>query len=430
MKPTLTLLLCAVLLGSARAQTYFYIDAIAVQPTPTSDQDNVSVALTGGLSSTGAYVVSASATVVGSVVTISIAAADDGGATVIVPHTEVVPIGQLDAGDYTIVIDGQNVGDFAPGPQHQFTVSGGGSPCDSLELVSVRWHPFSDTALVVHVINGNTIGELFDYPNFILFDASGDTLAKETVNFFGIGGESYHTMRIMDGVTFPVNTFSATLELWTGFTTSLACTWELEVDLCPPAPCTTLIPNIQNLGGAITTGTFNWGILSNSVVVVSGSFVLDAENQYDADTICLPPGVYTMLAGSDGGPLSGQPYYSAVVPGGFSTASTPVGDLVPEPLAFRFYEPCFDPTQSVGSANEIADLTLLSGAGEFTLVHAQGVLGEIRVFDSTGRMVHRSSSTADRTVIGTQGWPNGIYSVVVAAPKGIELSIRTYVHRP
>jgi hypothetical protein len=375
-------------------------------------------------------VVSASATVVGSVVTISIAAADDGGATVIVPHTEVVPIGQLDAGDYTIVIDGQNVGDFAPGPQHQFTVSGGGSPCDSLELVSVRWHPFSDTALVVHVINGNTIGELFDYPNFILFDASGDTLAKESVNFFGIGGESYHTMRIMDGVTFPVNTFSATLELWTGFTTSLACTWELEVDLCPPAPCTTLIPNIQNLGGAITTGTFNWGILSNSVVVVSGSFVLDAENQYDADTICLPPGVYTMLAGSDGGPLSGQPYYSAVVPGGFSTASTPVGDLVPEPLAFRFYEPCFDPTQSVGSANEIADLTLLSGAGEFTLVHAQGVLGEIRVFDSTGRMVHRSSSTADRTVIGTQGWPNGIYSVVVAAPKGIELSIRTYVHRP
>ena len=429
MKPTLTLLLCAVLLGSARAQTYFYIDAIAVQPSPTSDQDNVSVALTGGLSSTGAYVVSASATVIGSVVTISIAAADDGGLTVIVPHTEVVPIGQMDAGVYTIVIDGQNVGDFAPGPQHQFTVSGGGSPCDSLELVSVRWHPFTDTALVVHVINSNTMNELFDYPNFILYDASGDTLAKETVNFFGIGGESYHTMRIMDGVEIPVNTFSATLELWTGFTTSLACTWELEMDLCPPAPCTTLIPNIQNLGGAITTGTFNWGILSNAVVVVSGSFVLDAENQYDADTICLPPGVYTMLAGSDGGPLSGQPYYSAVVHGGFSTASTPVGDLVPEPLAFRFYEPCFDPTQSVGSANEIADLTLLSGAGEFTLVHAQGMLGEIRVFDSTGRMVHRSSSTTDRTVIGTQGWPTGIYSVVVATPNGALRSIKTLVDR-
>jgi hypothetical protein len=429
MKPILTLLLCAVLLGSTRAQTYFYIDEIAVQPSPTSAQDNVSIALTGGLSSTGAYVVSASATVVGSVVTISIAAADDGGLTVIVPHTEVVPIGQLDAGDYTIVIDGQNVGDFAPGPQHQFTVSGGGSPCDSLELVSVRWHPFSDTALVVHVINGNTISELFDYPNFILFDASGDTLAKETVNFFGIGGESYHTMRIMDGVEIPVNTFSATLELWTGFTTSLACTWELEVDLCPLAPCTTLIPNIQNLGGAITTGTFNWGILSNAVVVVSGSFVLDAENQYDADTICLPPGVYTMLAGSDGGPLSGQPYYSAVVPGGFSTASAPVGDLVPEPLAFRFFEPCFDPTQSVGSANESADLTLLSGAGEFTLVHSQGVLGDIRVFDSMGRMAHRSYSTADRTVIGTQGWPTGIYSVIVATPNGALRSIKTLVDR-
>jgi hypothetical protein len=282
---------------------------------------------------------------------------------------------------------------------------------------------------VVHVLNTNTVSELFDYPNFILFDASGDTLAKETVNFFGIGGESYHTMRIMDGVTFPVNTFSATLELWTGFTTSLACTWQLEVDLCPPAPCTTLIPNIQNLGGAITTGTFNWGILSNAVVVVSGSFVLDAENQYDADTICLPPGVYTMLAGSDGGPLSGQPYYSAVVPGGFSTASAPVGDLVPEPLAFRFYERCFDPTQGVGSANESADLALLTGAGEFTLVHSQGALGDIRVFDSTGRMAHRSYSTADRTVIGTQGWPTGIYSVIVATPNGALRSIKTLVDR-
>jgi hypothetical protein len=236
-------------------------------------------------------------------------------------------------------------------------------------------------------------------------------------------------MRIMDGVEIPVNTFSATLELWTGFTTSLACTWELNVDLCQPAPCTTLIPNIQNLGGAITTGTFNWGILSNSVVVVSGSFVLDAENQYDADTICLPPGVYTMLAGSDGGPLSGQPYYSAVVPGGFSTASAPVGDLVPEPLAFRFYEPCFNPTQSVRTPNRGSDLALLTGAGEFTLVHSQGALGDIRVFDGTGRVVHRSYSTADRTVIGTQGWPTGIYSVIVATPNGALRSIKTLVDR-
>ena len=429
MKPILTLLLCAALLGSARAQTYFYIDEITVQPSPTSDQDNVSIALAGGLASTGAYVVNTSASLAGNTLTISIAAADDGGATVIVPHTEVLPIGQLDAGDYMIVIDGQNVGDFAPGPQHQFTVSGDGPPCDSLELVSVRWHAFSDTAIVVHVLNTNSASELFDYPNFILFDTNGDTLAKETVFYFGIGEESYHTMRIMDGATFPANTFSATLELWTGFTTSLACTWELEVDLCPPAPCTTLIPNIQNLGDAITTGTFNWGILSNSVVVVSGSFVLDAENQYDADTICLPPGVYTMLAGSDGGPLSGQPYYSAEVPGGFSTASALVGDLVPEPLAFRFYEPCFDPTQGVGSANESADLTLLSGAGEFTLVHPHGALGDIRVYDSTGRMAHRSYATADRTVIGTQGWPTGIYSVIVATPNGALRSITTLVGR-
>ncbi len=427
MYPRFALALLIGLAYPALGQTYFYIDQIAVQPTPTTDQDQVTIALTGGLSSTGAYVVSASASVVGNTLTISIAAADDGGATVIVPHTEVVPIGQLDAGDYTIVIDGQNVGDFAPAPQHQFTVSGSGSPCDGLELVSVRWHAFSDTAIVVHVLNTNTVSELFDYPNFILFDTNGDTLAKETVFYFGIGQESYHTLRIMDGVTFPVNTFSATLELWTGFTTSLACTWELEVDLCPPAPCTTLIPNIQNLGGAITTGTFNWGILSNGVVVVSGSFILDAENQYDADTICLPPGVYTMLAGSDGGPLSGQPYCSASVPGGFSTDPKPVGDLVPEPLAFRFYEPCFDPSQSVRQTNGSSDLELLNGSGEFTLINSQGALGTVRIFDGTGRLVHQASTVSDRLVVGTQGWSTGIYSVSVSTPNGNRLSIKALI---
>jgi hypothetical protein len=427
MKHILTLFLCAALYASGQAQTYFYVDQIAVQPTPTTDQDQVSIALTGGLSSTGAYVVSASAAVVGNTLTITVAAADDGGLTVIVPHTEVIPVGQLDAGDYTIVINGQNVGDFAPAPQHQFTVSGNGSPCDSLELVSVRWHAFADTAIVVHVLNTNTVSELFDYPNFILFDTNGDTLAKETVFYFGIGQESYHTLRIMDGVSFPLNTFGATLELWTGFTSTLACTWELDVDLCPPAPCSTLIPNIQNLGGAITTGTFNWGILSNGVVVESGSFVLDAENQYDADTICLPPGVYSMLAGSDGGPLSGQPYYSATVPGGFSTASAPVGDLVPEPLAFRFYEPCFDPVQSVRQTNTSSSLKLLTGYREFTLENSQEALGTVRIFDGTGRLVHQANTAAHRIVIGTQGWSTGIYSVSVSTPRGKRLWIKALI---
>lgn len=396
MKPILTLLLCAVLLGSARAQTYFYIDEIGVQPSPTSDQDNISIALTGGLSSTGAYVVSASASVAGSVVTISIAAADDGGLTVIVPHTEVVPIGQLDAGDYIIVIDGQNVGDFASGPQHQFTVSGGGSPCDSLELVSVRWHAFSDTALVVHVINGNTIGELFDYPNFILFDASGDTLAKETVNFFGIGGESYHTMRIMDGVEVPVNAFSATLELWTGFTTSLACTWELEVDLCPPTECGSFIPTLGNYGGALVLGTFNWEVTDEEGTVAMGQFQMTEVEQYASSTLCLPPGEYQMLVSPNGPPTGGAPMFFVTNESGSSTQLWPVVWSLPVALPVQFFVPCIDGTNEVRETG-ISPLRASSNSEGLLLERSDGLaIGPVQLFDAQGRLVYQTNALTHR----------------------------------
>jgi hypothetical protein len=134
-----------------------------------------------------------------------------------------------------------------------------------------------------------------------------------------------------------------------------------------------------------------------------------------------------MLAGSDGGPLSGQPYYSATVPGGFSTASAPVGDLVPEPLAFRFYEPCFDPVQSVRQTNTSSNLKLLTGYEEFTLENSQEALGTVRIFDGTGRLVHQANTAAHRIVIGTQGWSTGIYSVSVSTPRGNRLSIKALI---
>ncbi|MBK6776225.1 MAG: hypothetical protein IPG74_10425 [Flavobacteriales bacterium] len=66
MKPLLLAIgiLCSTFVSG---QTYFYVDNIAVDPLAPTTADNISIDLVGGLSSTGAYVISTSASVVGSV---------------------------------------------------------------------------------------------------------------------------------------------------------------------------------------------------------------------------------------------------------------------------------------------------------------------------------------------------------------------------
>jgi hypothetical protein len=409
------------------SQTFFYVDEITVQPQTPTSQDQVVVALSGGLASTGAYIVSASAAIVGTVVTLSIVAADPGGATVIVPHTEFVPLGTLASGNYSIVIEGQFVGDFAPAPQHLFMVIGSGSSCDGLELVSIQWHALTDTAIMVHVLNTNVIGELFDYPNFILYDANGDTLAMESVFYFGIGAESWHRMDVQNGSSIGSSSFSGTLELWTGFTTTLACSWALDFDLCPPPPCTTLIPNIQNLGGALTFGTFDWGIVSDSILVASGSFTLDAVQQTDADTLCLPPGSYSMLISGNGGVVGGQPYHGITVPGGIGTDVVPSNVQQPIPIDFVFYSPCIDPTLSTGEPEQLPGVHLSPRSGGFVLYRQASLLGRIMIYDAQGRLLHQRTSASDREDIDTTGWPSGIHFVEVFSPDGRHTVLRTMI---
>ncbi len=355
----------------AGAQTYFYVSEIVVNPQPATTEDDISVDLIGGLSSTGAYVAGTSVSVTGSTVTITIAAADPGGLTVIVPHTETVAVGQLPAGVYTIVLQMQGVGDFAPEPQHTFTVQGDGSPCDGLDIVSIQWHAFTDTAIVVHAQNNNG-SEIFDYPNFILFDANGDTLAVEIVNFFGIGTDSWHVLRVHDDAVVPNAPFTGTLELWTLFTQVLACSWELPVDLCPPPPCATFMPTIQNLGNGLAIGTYSWSIFDADFgLAASGQFLLTEQVQYDSDTICLPPGAYQMTAYPNDLPTGGQPYFSVVAPGFISGPSMALPWDLPVLMPFSLYLPCADGTNGVTEQHA-------------TSVNVQQVGDHLRVWNNTG----------------------------------------------
>lgn len=403
MNRTLLLLAAFAITAIVRAQTYFYINEIAVNPQPATEADNISIDLIGGLSSTGASVLSASADVVGSIVTISITAIDVGGLAVIVPHTETLQLNQLPAGTYTIAINGVNVADLAPSPQHLFTVMPGASVCDSLEIVSVQWHAFTDTAIVVHVINENA-NEIFDYPNFILFDGNGDTLAVETVNFFGIGGESWHVLNLHPDATVPVDPFYGTLQLWTLFTEELACEWMPFIDLCPPAPCTTIIPNVQNLGGALAIGDYNYALMDADMnSVASGTLTMTSDMQFDADTLCLPPGDYWMACYAAQPPTGGAPWFGVMTPGWIAGPQHPVSFDLPVITPFSFYESCIDGTNGIAEAIG-APLSILRMGDALRIQRADGApLGMVELFDAQGRLigsVQGSGSTVDFDVAG------------------------------
>lgn len=399
---------------AAQAQTYFYIDQITVSPTAPTPQDNITISLSGGLSSTGAYVVSASASVSGGTVTLDVVAADPGGFTVIVPHTELIPLGPLPSGTYTIVINGTFVGDFAPQPEHTFVVSGGSlsTACDSLDVLGVQWSPFDTDLIEVMVSNGSS--DLFSYPAFVLLDDQGDTLAVEQPNFFGIGGgPQIHTLTVHPGAQVPSDPFQATLHLWTWFFDSLSCVLPVNVDLCPPAPCAPVHVHLGNFGGAVVTGLFDWDLLDDGGnTVFTGTLELGVQ-EFDTATVCLPPGSYT-LSMVQPQPVGGQLQYGVSAgPMGTSTVSEPFvsGGAVNE-LPFALYEACINTGQSVGAPSAGQDITVQQQAG-WVAVSASVPLGLVELLDMRGRLCAQVREAVTRCVLTTQGSAPGVYLVRV-----------------
>ena len=394
------------------AQTYFYIDNITVTPAAPTTSDPITITVSGNLASSNAYIVSASHSVVGSTVQITIVAAASGiGLPVLTPHSEVFNIGILPPGTYMIVISGTAILDSAPSPQHLFTVSGsGGSPCDSLVVDFVQWAPFSDTALVLHVYNNGL--QVFGYPSWILFNDLGDTLAAETVTFFGIVGESFHTLTIRPGAVIPVGTFTATLELWTDFYTNLACTFNWTGDLCPPGTCTELYPTVYADSSATFPVTIPWSIVDAGLISMgSGTFTLSGPFDPDADTVCLPPGHYTLITDPTLTPDS-TVVASLTGPGNtYSNFGYNINDGYPEFFAFTLYEQCIDSTTTIG---ETTNTTAFAAWTDEAAIHIRGgsdALGTIELFSGDGRVIERRSTSASAIDLPIGTLAPGIYLV-------------------
>jgi hypothetical protein len=328
----------------------------------------------------------------------------------LVPHTEDIDLGILPAGTYTVTTGGSGIDDLSPVDEHTFTVTGDAAPCDSLVIADVTWSPFIDTALVVHVFNPTT--ELFDYPGFLLLADNGDTLAQETVNFFGIPMENWHILSVRPGAEIPDGPFSGTLELWTGFFAEFACSWQMDFDLCPPDPCSTLITTIQNSGSGLASGSFTW-ILSNATAqVAAGVLTLTDQTQIDSDTLCVPPGNYSLELDPQQPPNNGQLSFGVstglwLLPG----PSAPVAWSMPVPLSFAFHAPCIDPFQGVAEHAQGALALVRTGDGALLTRTDGNVLGKIQVYDAQGRSILSAEERTGQHRFSTAVWSPGLYVI-------------------
>lgn len=283
--------------------------------------------------------------------------------------------------------------------------------CDSLEIVSVTYSPFSDTLIEVRVIN-HYQQTFFSYPGFLLLNAQGDTLAKETVNFFGIGSIQTHLMAVKPGMITSAE-FEGTLELWTLFFDTLACTWTDTFRLCPDS-CFEVYPTFANFGGALVTGSIGWSMLdSNNMVVGTGTFELNDTTQMDEDTLCLTPGHYTLMLDSTG-PVGGQPYVSLRSPFYGSQLQwqfTGNSDEFP----FVFFNACIDRSTSIAETPEGMDPNLLIFASDkrIMILSTKTPIGMVQVYDLRGRLVHASHESGQQATLSLRGQASGIYLVRV-----------------
>ncbi|MBK9731478.1 MAG: T9SS type A sorting domain-containing protein [Chitinophagaceae bacterium] len=94
--------------------------------------------------------------------------------------------------------------------------------CDSLVIQCCG---LGNDSLTIQV--ANPTAELFDYPGFILFNSNMDTIAKETVNYFGIGmWPQQHILKVLAPLELSFNGY---LNLYSWFYDSLSCSFPITI---------------------------------------------------------------------------------------------------------------------------------------------------------------------------------------------------------
>lgn len=286
-------------------------------------------------------------------------------------------------------------------------------PCDDLNFLSIQYSPFTDSVVVISVENNSS--QLFDYPGFVLINSDGDTVAKEMVNYFGIGSQSVHTLEVYGGMQDPLQNFQGQLQLHTLFYDELACSWNLDQSLCASEPCDSLIIGFENWGGALVLGDFAWSVLdSNDVVIESGTLTMDPELQYWQRGFCVSPGAYSYTLSALGEPSGGGPTMTVSASSWFSWAgsSQPFNWEEPNVMEVPFYLQCIDSESPSGTtfSSDEAELLVLRQADQLTLRSSQNIR-EVELISMDGKSM--GTFVCNSTEFHLPTLPEGIYMVKV-----------------
>ncbi|MEC8616343.1 MAG: T9SS type A sorting domain-containing protein [Bacteroidota bacterium] len=98
--------------------------------------------------------------------------------------------------------------------------------CDSIQISNVNYTPDSLNQISLMASNANL--DIISYPGFVLLNDIGDTVAKEIVNYFGIGFfPQQHFLQAYQPISNP---FAGTIELHSLFYDSLRCVFPFILD--------------------------------------------------------------------------------------------------------------------------------------------------------------------------------------------------------
>jgi hypothetical protein len=428
----------------------FYVEGIAVIPGTPTTQDEVSIELQGNLASSNSVITSTSASVSGSVVTLTVNTHSFGiGMPVLAPHDETVEVGPLAAGAYTIVLQGVGMQDGVPADEHTFTVvPGNGTVCDHAGLGGVMWSPFDADLITVRLNHPSVDAFPAHHITFGGASASGSFSAVEAGDVdqrtlrvqrelaFGADAitpdaypnkRSWHFLQLQPGSNVPVDPYQASLDLYLDSLQAGPCSWNLYGNLCPPEPCSELmvLAKTPPMWGGLPpiAAPVNYDIAQNGISVASGVLAADGGVAADMDKVCLPPGQYELTITTNDAGTTGLDLFLTIPQWAASKFLHVTSGTTTMP--FSYYPNCTGTGPLLALAPPADLLQVRSLGDQLNVQRANGdVLGQVRLMDAQGHLLFTAVNVGLQQAFNMAAFPAGLYFVQALDAQGALSTVR------